>query len=492
MSSRTALLRLLPALLVALAALFGGAGLAAAERDEVARYGVYLNNARVGSMVSTTRGDTFEQQPAIRMEVVTSIALTTLGTPVEQKINLTHVTNTGGAPLLTRLDLESLGRKTVVDARYEASRVLCEIDVGGQTSSRIVPIPEGVSLIADPQLSRGLGDELKVGQKMSLHFFEPITLSIQSIQTEVLQEETRSIGGEDRRVFLMRTTNSITGNSDSWVDETGRMLEDRSSLGIRFVREDLGAESPTLAYEPPQDFAIATAVRTEIKLPDPKAVRRLRVRISGLPDAGLILSDARQQVSERSEEADGVSAVYLIQAREVPGQAAGAADPGASGEGLGEAPYLGVGTEEIRKQAAALRGEETDRAIIARRVRAWVRGHMQKLNNVGTPRSAVEIMESRDGVCRDYATLFAAVARAAGVPTRVCGGIVYFNDAFFYHAWVECRLTDDAEGWQPFDPTLDEDFVSATHIKFAQGDPTDMFASARAIGRIKVEILEHR
>ncbi|HTE18830.1 MAG TPA: hypothetical protein VK689_10680, partial [Armatimonadota bacterium] len=66
------------------------------------------------------------------------------------------------------------------------------------------------------------------------------------------------------------------------------------------------------------------------------------------------------------------------------------------------------------------------------------------------------------------------------------------NDSFFYHAWVECQLQEGDDGWYAFDPTLDDDFVDATHIKFAQGDPSEMFAAVRVVGQIKAEVLESR
>ena len=48
-------------------------------------------------------------------------------------------------------------------------------------------------------------------------------------------------------------------------------------------------------------------------------------------------------------------------------------------------------------------------------------------------------------------------------PTRVCAGIVYFRDRFYYHAWAESY----AEGcWVPVDPGGCPGFVDATHIKF--------------------------
>ena len=34
--------------------------------------------------------------------------------------------------------------------------------------------------------------------------------------------------------------------------------------------------------------------------------------------------------------------------------------------------------------------------------------------------------------------------------------------------------------------------VDATHLKFAQGDPTAMFQAVRVVGQLKAEILEYR
>jgi hypothetical protein len=465
----------------------------AAKPKETAKYGVYLRDSRIGSMVSRTFDDVVNNKPATRLEAEMEVKLSALGTEVEQKMAMAHVLNKAGSPLTTDVTMTSLGRVTRINAKYLPDKVLCNVDAGGQKSSKTVPIPKGVTLVGDPQLSAGdKGDELKVGQKATMHFFEPLTMTIQKVSTEVMKAETRTVGGKPVKAFLMKTVNSMSGGSQSWVDEKGHLLEDNNALGLRLVREDLLSEPSTAKYEPPQDFAVATSVRTTVRLAQPKKTTYLKLKISGLPDEDLILSDVRQRAVERQKDGDKVTVVYDIKARELPADALHVAAPGATGAGLGDAPYLGVSDVEIQKQAKALAAGETNRGLIARRVRAWVKGHMQKPNNVGTPRSAGEIMRSRDGVCRDYATLFAAVARAEGVPTRICSGIVYFDGGFFYHAWNECQLTEGEGGWYAFDSTLDEDFVDATHVKFAQGDPSEMFAAVRVVGNIQAEILEYK
>ena len=67
----------------------------------------------------------------------------------------------------------------------------------------------------------------------------------------------------------------------------------------------------------------------------------------------------------------------------------------------------------------------------------------------------------------------------------MCGGIVYAEGRFFYHAWAECWVGE----WLPFDATTGVDFVDATHIKFAQGDVTDMYRVAAIVGKLKISVI---
>ena len=48
-----------------------------------------------------------------------------------------------------------------------------------------------------------------------------------------------------------------------------------------------------------------------------------------------------------------------------------------------------------------------------------------------------------------------------------------------------------SDQWIAFDATLPTDFVDATHLKFAQGDPTAMFQAIRVVGQLKAEVLDY-
>ncbi|HEY4695367.1 MAG TPA: transglutaminase domain-containing protein [Candidatus Hydromicrobium sp.] len=79
-----------------------------------------------------------------------------------------------------------------------------------------------------------------------------------------------------------------------------------------------------------------------------------------------------------------------------------------------------------------------------------------------------EILERGKGVCSDYAILYTALLRSAGIPARLAAGIPAY--AILYekekeidmgHAWVEIKLP--GYGWIPIDITPEEDFMSANY-----------------------------
>jgi transglutaminase-like putative cysteine protease len=68
--------------------------------------------------------------------------------------------------------------------------------------------------------------------------------------------------------------------------------------------------------------------------------------------------------------------------------------------------------------------------------------------------SALEAFGLRRGVCQDYAHIFIACARSAGVPARFVSGHFLRSDGVVYqqacHAWAEAFVPD--LGWVGFDP----------------------------------------
>ena len=83
------------------------------------------------------------------------------------------------------------------------------------------------------------------------------------------------------------------------------------------------------------------------------------------------------------------------------------------------------------------------------------------------------ILESRQGVCQDYAHVMIAIARSWHVPARYVSGYLYVDNQgseiapqTATHAWAECRLPD--LGWIGFDPT-NRCLAGERHLRVAIG-----------------------
>jgi transglutaminase-like putative cysteine protease len=92
------------------------------------------------------------------------------------------------------------------------------------------------------------------------------------------------------------------------------------------------------------------------------------------------------------------------------------------------------------------------------------------------------------GDCNEHSTLFVALCRAAGIPSKLCADIVYNQGSFYYHAWADVFVGR----WVSVDPTMDQLPVDATHICFVEGGLDKQLEIIKLIGVVTVEVMEYR
>jgi len=127
----------------------------------------------------------------------------------------------------------------------------------------------------------------------------------------------------------------------------------------------------------------------------------------------------------------------------------------------------------------------TDAWEAARRISSWVDTAVQNSPTISLP-SAVDVMENLRGDCNEHTILAVALARAAGLPARVCAGIVYLDGSFGYHAWPMIWVGE----WVEMDPTFGQYVADATHIVLATGSLESQYVINSAIGRLSIRELE--
>jgi transglutaminase-like putative cysteine protease len=115
----------------------------------------------------------------------------------------------------------------------------------------------------------------------------------------------------------------------------------------------------------------------------------------------------------------------------------------------------------------------------------WLAAHVERRPVVSVP-SALMTLEQGRGDCNEHAVLFAALARASGIPTQVEAGIVYLKGRFYYHAWNRVYL----DKWWTVDALFGQLPADVTHIRLARGSTADQLNLLGVLGRLRIKVLQ--
>ena len=462
--------------------------------------GMYFNGKKIGYSNIKTEDSSFHGKSAVKITSDSITRIELLGNKVSQDASFTLFTDSSYTPLYQEFKMSSNGSSMAFKADYLPGKIRCVVNAGGGDTVKEVPVPPGVKLVGDSSLANQ-GKPVPVGHKETFHYLNPVTLALDRLDIEVLASEMVRLGGTDYKALKIKATTPL-GAMTSWETLSGEVLKGELPLGMSIYKEsrevahNMSASMPLFAvagfapavassYTPPPDFAAATAISVEKPIQKPRETRSLSVVVSGIDDKARVISDSRQLAASVAGQA-GAHRLDVVVKQFDPNTSVKLPITSPNMKSyLDRAAYLETDDPQIRDTALEIKGTEKNAYKVASAIRKWVHKTMKPDYTIGVPRSCVNLYRDPKGVCRDYATLFAGLARAAGVPTRLAGGILYAEGKFYYHAWVECWVGE----WVAFDPTLTTDYVDATHVKFSQGDVTDMYNVAGIVGRIKLKVL---
>ena len=158
---------------------------------------------------------------------------------------------------------------------------------------------------------------------------------------------------------------------------------------------------------------------------------------------------------------------------------------------LAAGPFLQSGHPRIVDAARSILADAGDPESPWERARAiyeWVYTRLDKVPVVGLP-SALEVLAARRGDCNEHTVLYTALARAAGLPTRIAIGVVWSDelDGFYYHAWPEPWIDGR---FVAMDPTLGQPLADATHLALLYGGIERWPRLLPFLGRLEIETLE--
>ncbi|MET0324477.1 MAG: transglutaminase family protein [Ilumatobacteraceae bacterium] len=108
-------------------------------------------------------------------------------------------------------------------------------------------------------------------------------------------------------------------------------------------------------------------------------------------------------------------------------------------------------SDMVFQQAISITGNALPGYPQAEAIRSWIEREIAyEYNTSSASTSAVDTLESRKGVCRDFAHLGIALCRSLDIPARMVVGYLHELDPMDLHAWFEAYV---GGRWFTFDAT---------------------------------------
>ncbi len=333
----------------------------------------------------------------------------------------------------------------------------------------------------------------EVGGRVTVPFFNPLTLGHSEASVTVLAHHDATLpDGTTTGAWLLEVD---TGGQklEALIADDGRRIREQEldgGLGMELRLED---RETALHFGWPGDIgdSVDLIALSSIPVDQPlpgggRDLTDLRLKLSGPENLSRLLSAAH---GERWDEESKTLSLHNSlgpsdQSYTLPNSER------ALKPWLRSTTFVSADNPVMRRVSGEIIGDRLDSIEAARRLNHWVYQEIEKVPVAGFPESR-EILRSRRGDCNEHTTLFTAMARSVGLPTRMAAGIVYsesiFSDgAFYYHAWPEVWL---GEQWLAIDPTFGQFPADATHVKLVEGDLDQQIELMSAVGRLKIEVL---
>ncbi len=447
--------------------------------------GTYFQGKKLGFIHSRTQvtDRAIELQSRVYLQLKTESG--------EQTTSFTQETELSPELRLIRFSLlqEIMGHRQKVEAHEERGRLVYRVIGPGFDKTESLPFPPG-SALASTFLLNLMAEGLKVGREGAIDvLIEPFQM-MSKLRYRVVRRENVDYQGESVPTFVV--TYDMSGmESTLWITEEGGMMRERTSQGFESVKEpesiarDMGQDPLSVS-----SVITLSLVKPASDIPRPETRRRMKLLLTNIRSPEGIPEDHRQKILHSEKAADGsYSSTLEINAEPLPPPGGGARPLGAAGgaEWLGESPEVQARHPKIRRLAQKLTDGSPDAWQAARSINRWVYSNLKK--ELVDATTALDALNDGRGECQSHTYLFTALARAAGIPTKIVNGLVYSSQygGFLYHAWPEVYIGQ----WRALDPTFGQDQVDATHIKLSEGAEENPMKLMPFVGKVRIEVLEN-
>jgi transglutaminase-like putative cysteine protease len=472
---------------------------------ETSYYGLYFDTMKIGNMVTKTQKNvTFEGKLVTKSESETTVEIKVLG-PTSKTVSTTvsYTDAKTSMPIKTYSKTNAAGRINITTVTYAPRSLSYVADIQGNERKGVLELKPGERFLTDPQSGSDL--TLKPGMSIKGKIFNSDQFTLMDSEIACIGEElVEDMNGKMVKGFRLEDRNPIIP-ATMFTTPSGDLLRINTRMGMNIRK--LTQKMALAPNDQNLDLANVMARRpVGVLLKNPYKLRRVVYEIGGVTrpfpaDDSIQKTSIEPNPSNETKPLEkGEKALRVTITTEPLPETAGVAlfaslapVPENLRPYLKSTEYVSCDKPVYKEIANKILQGETDCAKAAAKIADYVHKAIVADPSIGALRTSDDILKDPRGVCRDYTTLYAAIARAAGLPTKQCVGMGYASGTFQYHAWPEVWVGTGADGkdrWIALEPTWGMPFADACHIKIAEGEISDLMNVVADMRSYRIKVIE--
>ena len=456
-----------------------------------------LMGTKIGYAHIYMEKSSYDEEDAIRVRADMVMDLKRTGTGL--RLTATRISYVG-MDLVPRYFITTsneTGREKRVEGRIRDGVAYLETSLAGKTTHTQMPM--STDTIFEQMIGYFLlRRTIRAGDAHTLHVFNLDLMRPVKTDIKVLREDQIEFDGKMEPIYVINYTMDIMGGltTTGWLGHDGTMYRMEVGLmGLKMVLAKTDMQT-ALGESGEVDVILNTKIFAQGGQPIPHARRfKARLRLTeGQLDKAVIINH-RQELKIDKDPRHGVleikaTAFNRAETPNLPIQDLHGNEELA--QFLKSTVYIQAEHPTIRAKAVEVLDGEINAWKSAEKLCRWVYKSIHDKNLKIGFGSALQTLESLEGDCTEHTVLMIAMARAVGIPARVCAGLVFQHDAFYYHFWPEVYVGE----WVAMEPTLGQVQADANHIQLAgsglESDSMLEFGEGvmRTLNQLEIEILE--
>jgi hypothetical protein len=441
--------------------------------------GIYFVDQATGNRfkIGYAKSETLKAKSGYIITSESRLKINTQGKTAQVHVNSKILTDDANHLLSIEFSMLSDAVKFQMFGRAEGGKLHMDIRTAAGSQKQVVDMPPE-TMLPDTLLTQAIRKGMEVGEVIKLPFFDPTSFSFSEAELTVA-EKSPAPGAGNNVVYHLRA--SYMGmNVEAWVDNEGRTLREQAAMLLTITEtQDQALMQGWENGKLPSDLLDAVAVKTERPMQHPRTSSIVKLRIGGIDPADFGFMDQRQKM-------EGDMLTITVEDMH-PSDLRLPINDKEYDKYLASTPTIQVADPAIRSKAREIVGDQRDPLKAAKLIHSWVYKTLEKKPLVSIP-SARDVLDIKRGDCNEHATLFTALARSVGIPTRIEVGLVYNNNGFYYHAWNAVWTGQ----WISIDPTFGQFPSDASHVKVLSGDLDAQIPLMKMIGKLRIEVLEEK